>query len=274
MDLVELGSVLGEFFEGGGGPSHSELDVAFARTQTADFDPAPGGTTLRGTPLGKAKRVRQALVYAGDRNSTNGMKFATQIIALLRASGSFASSGSDHESADRVARLRGALSRLGMVLHADGTLSPLVVDNLGGTELTEALQTIVRRLNANPGDPELLVGVGKDLDEATARHVLNERMGGYETRGSGSSFPVTLAGAFTATGLSLPPTVKLDEDPHRAVQQALFILGVQVNRLRNEVGTGHGHPNESRKTVPLSAAEARLVARSTALVAGALLDRL
>ena len=71
---------------------------------------------------------------------------------------------------------------------------------------------------------------------------------------------------------------KLDPDPHRAVQcsavQCIFLLATAVNRLRNDAGTGHGRPGPPRKTSELSAAEARLVAHATALVAGALLDKL
>lgn len=92
--------------------------------------------------------------------------------------------------------------------------------------------------------------------------------------GHAGSFPVTLAAAFTAVGFEIAPVVKLDPDPHRALQQALFLVGVQANRLRNEVGTGHGRPVASLKTNALTPAEGRLVSRATALVAGALLDRL
>ncbi len=35
----------------------------------------------------------------------------------------------------------------------------------------------VRRINVNPDDASLQVGTGKELDEATARHVLEERTG-------------------------------------------------------------------------------------------------
>lgn len=53
-----------------------------------------------------------------------------------------------------------------------------------------------------------------------------------------------------------------------------MLLATAVNRLRNDAGTGHGRPGPPRKTAALSPAEARLVARATALVAGALLDKL
>jgi hypothetical protein len=110
------------------------------------------------------------------------------------------------------------------------------------------------------------------VDEAAARHVLVERTGSYPQGGHKGSFPVTLANAFTTLVMAVGPSVKLDDDPHRALQQCLFLLGTAVNRLRNEAGTGHGKPGPPTKTTPLAPAEARLVARATALLVGAMLD--
>ena len=76
--------------------------------------------------------------------------------------------------------------------------------------------------------------------------------GSYPVGGSAGSFPVMLASTFAAIGLAVPGPVKLDSDPHRAVQQCLFLLGTSVNRLRNEAETGHGRPGPPRKTAPLS----------------------
>lgn len=177
-------------------------------------------------------------------------------------------------SSCRTLRLAAAYERLGYVLDGTGGLRPLVLDNLTGTALTEALRAYVTRINLNPDDAALQVGSAKDLDEASARHVLLELTGEYPTAGHASSFPVTLARAFTALGLAPPPSVQLDPDPHRAVQQSMFLLGVAVNRLRNQVGTGHGRPDASSKTAPLTPAESRLVARASALLVGLLLDTL
>ncbi|POH59639.1 hypothetical protein C3B59_17245 [Cryobacterium zongtaii] len=273
MDLVELGSVLGEFFDNGSGPSHNELDAAFTYTKTTTFDPAPRGAGPGG-PVGKTKRIRQALMFATDGDPSAGFQLAVQVVSLLRADGTFVAEKSNADNLARIDRLGAALMRLGHTLHPDGTISAIVIDNLTGTKLTDALQAHVRRLNANPQDAALQIGGGKELDETAARHVLNELLGSYPVGGQAGSFPVTLAGAFTAVGFAIAPPVKFDSDPHRGVQQALFLLGLQVNRLRNEVGTGHGRPDKSSKTPDLTPPEARLVARATALVAGALLDKL
>lgn len=68
MDLIELGAVLGDFFENGHGPSHDQLDQAFARFQLTAGGLAPSGKTPQGAPLGKPKRIRQVLVHASDED--------------------------------------------------------------------------------------------------------------------------------------------------------------------------------------------------------------
>jgi hypothetical protein len=171
-----------------------------------------------------------------------------------------------------VTQLVQAFAPLGFTLEPDGSTRPTVIDNLSGTELTATLRSYIDRINSNPDDAPLQVGTGKELDEAAARHVLTELLGDYPVSGN---FPVTLTSAFTAIGMATPTELpKLDPDPHRAVHQCLFLLATAVNRLRNDAGTGHGRPGPPRKTTELSPAEARLVSRATALVAGALLDKL
>lgn len=273
-DLVELGAVLGDFFEDGAGPSHDQLDQAFARHGVANGDPAPSGRTSQGAVLGKTKRVRRVFVYAADREASAGLALAKEIVALLRADGMFAPALPEYAGAQKIRRLAATFKRLGLSLADNGELRPTVIDNLAGTQLTEALRAYVQRINLNPDDAPLQVGTGKELDEAAARHVLEQLTGSYPVGGSVGSFPVMLASAFSAIGLAVPGPIKLDSDPHRAVQQSLFLLGASVNRLRNEAGTGHGRPGPPQKTAALTPAEARLVARATALLAGALLDSL
>ena len=268
MDLIELGSALGGFFDpalGAVGPSHNEIDGAVSRAGLADGDPRGHSETV-----GKMKRVREILVYATDHDHAAGLRFVQQVVALLRASGRFVPSGDAYAGDARVEALRGALTRVGFELDASGAVRPLVVDNLSGVQLTDALAAYVRRINLNADDAPLVVGTGKELDEAAARHVLNENVGGYPISGQSGNFPVTLGQAFTTLGMKIPTVQGLDTDPHRQVEECLFLLACAVNRLRNQAGTGHGRPALSGLTVE----EARLAARATALVAGALLDRL
>ncbi|MCA2243358.1 MULTISPECIES: abortive infection family protein [Mycobacteriaceae] len=270
-DLIELGAVLSEFFDRAG-PSHDELDQAFAHHRLTPGDPAPGGKDQDGRPLGKVKRVRRIFRYATDHHPAAGLALAQEIVSLLRADGAFTPTMPGYAGQEKISRLAAPFRRLGLTLGKSGDLLPTVIDNLAGTELTDTLLGYVRRINLNPDDAALQIGTGKELDEATARHVLVERTGSYPQGGNKGSFPVTLANAFTALGLAVGPDVKLDDDPHRAVQQCLFLLGTAVNRLRNEAGTGHGKPGPPTKTAPLTPAEARLVARTTALLAAAMLD--
>jgi hypothetical protein len=148
----------------------------------------------------------------------------------------------NHAGRDKCARLRDSFGRLGYDLDPNGCLRARVVDNLEGTALTDALRAYVDRINLNPDDAPFQVGTGKELDEAVARHVLLERVGQYTTAGPAGRFPVTLAQAFTVLGLEVPPDLHgaLHSDPGRQVQQCLFLVGVAVNRLRNDAGSGHG----------------------------------
>jgi len=274
MSLIEIGSVLGSFFERGQGPSHDELDRAVERSRLQAGDPAPSGRSPEGSAIGKTKRIRQIMTYAADHDPAAGLQLCRHLVDLMRADGMFTTTLDNHAGSDKITRLQEALSRAGYTLTSGGILHPTVIDNLTGTELTDVLRAYVNRVNLNPDDAPLQIGTGKELDEAAARHVLQDRHGHYPVGGHAGSYPVTLAAAFTALGLEIAPdlTTQLHPNPHKQVQQCLFLLGVAVNRLRNDAGTGHGRPDEPRRSGRLSAAEGRLVARATALLAGMLLD--
>ena len=100
--------------------------------------------------------------------------------------------------------------------------------------------------------------------------MLVQYTGSYPTS---SDLPTTLFNAFDRLGLATPPpnfAEALDRDPSRAVEQALWLLGVAANRLRNAEGVGHGRPF-SPKVNPV---RARVVARSMGVVSQLLLDAL
>ena len=171
--------------------------------------------------------------------------------------------------ADTVTQLRAAFGRAGFELDPEGNLRPTVLENLEGVELTEALSAYVRRAQRGASDAELLIGTAKNLEEATVRHVLKERTGDYATAGKGSHFPTALYNAFYALGLT-GSEAKLDDDPYRALQKALFLLACAVNRLRNDRGDGHGRPEPSVAT----ALEGSLSTKSAGLVCEFLLAAL
>ena len=227
-----------------------------------------------GGTIGKTKRIRQILMHAEDQDPTAGLRLCEHLVALLRADGMFTPNLDTYAGTDKVSRLQAALSRAGYTLTTDGVLHQTVIDNLSGTELSAVLKAYINRVNLNPDDAPLQIGTGKELDEAAARHVLIEKQGSYAVSGRDSSFPVTLAAAFTALGLEIAPDLSthLHSNPHKHLQQCLFMLGLAVNRLRNDAGTGHGRPDEPHRSGSLTPAEGRLVARTTALLAGMLLD--
>ncbi len=136
--------------------------------------------------------------------------------------------------------------------------------------MTEALSAYVRRVRRGSADAALVVGTGKDLAEATARHVIVEKTGQYSDT---QNFPSTLYLAFERLSLNPPsPDVlqQLDDDAVVAMQQALWLLGVSVNRLRNAEGTGHGRPFPSQ----LSDEDSRLAIQAMGLVSDLLLSKL
>ena len=84
------------------------------------------------------------------------------------------------------------------------------------------------------------MGTGKDLIEATAAHIIQERFGHYPKE---ANLPTLLGQAFTALGLATPEAVRqVGEPAQRRLERALYEAGCAVNALRNKEGTGHGRP--------------------------------
>ena len=244
------------------GPSHDEISRMAARAGLSQAEQdAPDGVQR-----GKVKRLRVILAHAIDRQPKEGARFVELFLNQVRASGGFRVGTPDCPGAETIAQLRDAFRRVGFDLDPEGNLRPTVLENLVGAELTEALWAYVRRAQSGSGDPELLIGTAKNLEEATVRHVLKETTGEYATAGPAANFPTALFGAFYSLGLS-GSDAKLDKDPYRALQQALFLLACAVNRLRNDRGDGHGRPEPSVAT----ALEGRLSTQSAGLVCELLL---
>ena len=85
-----------------------------------------------------------------------------------------------------------------------------------------------------------MTGTGKDLLEATAAHVLQQRYGYYSSL---SNFPTLLGQAFTDLGLATNQTAASpSEPPECRIERALYELACGINQLRNKQGTGHGRP--------------------------------
>ena len=263
----EVVSAVARFFEAGRGPSHDEVSRMVRR---AGLDAADPQVRFPGETIGKMKRVREVLSHALDADVAAGEKLVTSLIGSIKAAGGFRPASDVYASEDTIQAARDAFLAEGYELDPEGNLRQALLSDLAGVAATDALRAYVRRAHAGSADAALVVGTGKDVLEATARHVLVERTGAYPT---GANFPTTLYQAFERLGLTAPgpeALQALDSDPRRAIEQALWLLGCAVNRLRNDEGTGHGRPFPAT----VSDSEARHAIQSMAVIAQLLLDGL
>jgi hypothetical protein len=264
----EIASAVSKFFEAGKGPSHDELTRMFKRANLDRFDPVkldPGVT------VGKMKRCREVLSCAIDEDIDAGSKLVKMIVGTLKASGAFREGSENYAGPEQIAVARQAFNTAGFELDPEGNLRPALLENLNDQNATEALLAYVRRARLGVTDAALVVGTGKDLLEATARHVLIRTTGDYPKHGN---FQMTLFQAFEMLHLKTPSLdliQKLDNtDPVRGVQEALCLLGMAVNRLRNAEGTGHGRP-----FLPsLIEADAKLATQAMGIVSEYLMQKL
>lgn len=261
----EVALAIAQFFAEGHGPSHDELDRLIARAHLAHVDPR-----MTDPVAGKVKRVRAVLLYATSNDEDAGQRLVGSLIPALRASGSFRSGDDNYAGDTNIQALQDALSAVGFDLTADGVVNPKSMEGLHGTDLTNALQALVKRARSAGDDAALRIGTAKELAEATARHVLVERVGSYPPHGN---FQATLYQAYTVLGVAAPDLADLGAlsgDAWESVERALFILACAVNRYRNEAGTGHGRP----QTSTASQSQGRLAAEASALVSELLLSQL
>lgn len=242
-------------------PSHSELDTLLASAKIEVGDP----TRKSKDPVGKRKRVRGALQWALENNRNGGTQFVLLLLGHLRGCGAFRSDSPNFAGDDPIGTVRTVFKHEGYNLTEEGELLPLLLDNLQGAELTEALRIYVRRAIRGATDAALVTGTGKDLLEATAAHVLVKRYGQYSTS---SNFPTLLGQAFTA--LDLTAVRQASMTAQQSIDCALYDLACGVNRLRNREGTGHGRPFLPN----VAQQEARIAIAGMGIVAERLLDAL
>jgi hypothetical protein len=98
----------------------------------------------------------------------------------------------------------------------------------------------VRRAKRGAEDAALVTGTGKDLLEAVASHILEERYGMTSTI---SNFPTLLGRVFVEFGLATSHDEPRNGEPGaKRLERAMYELACAVNNLRNKQGTGHGRP--------------------------------
>lgn len=115
--------------------------------------------------------------------------------------GGFRSQSNNYVGRDSIETLRQAFRTEGYELSEDGDLRPVILDNLPEKEMTEALLAYAQRARKGVLDAALLVGTGKDLLEAVAKHVLLVKLNTCDSKGN---FPYLLGQAFIAIEMKTP----------------------------------------------------------------------
>ncbi len=216
-------------------PSHSDIDFLVQQASLKAGDPK-----VQGMLVGKAKRVRATLSWALENNVAGGEKLVAALAAHVRGCGGFRDGSPNFVGSEPIRNLADAFKSEGFLLSETGELSALVLENLSGEALSDALMAYVRRAKKGVADAALVAGTAKDLLEAVAAHILVERYGVYPTH---SNFPTLLGQAYAALGLPTPQSLPVAGEPAQArLARALFDSACAVNGLRNKEGTGHGRP--------------------------------
>ncbi len=261
---AELASVIDQLVDANRPPTHDELSRLFDRVGVSTADPASGGITT-----GKVKRVRAVASWCLTKDPEAGGKLLQGLVDAVRAEGGFSAETDQFVGEEVLANLRRGLHSVGYTIDEDGTLAPLLLENVPELERDATLAQYATRIRRGSTDSPLVTGSGKDLLEATARHILVKTGGTYDER---VGLPATLMQAYTTLGLTPPPGQLLtgqvlDPNPAAQLEQAVFLLAVAVNRLRNAQGTGHGRPYPSTVTDR----QAELATQAIALAAELLL---
>jgi hypothetical protein len=261
--IIAVAELVDDSQTGSREPTHSDLEFYFNRCGVSAGDPKSQGQVV-----GKAKRVRAVLSWGYDNAPEKAEMLVLALVSLVRAKGGFRSGSNNFVGEERIIDAQAAFRSEGYVLASDGELYPAALDSMGGVELTDALQAYVKRAQRGSEDAALLVGTGKDLLEATAAHVIEQRFG---AKLSQPNFPTLLGQAFTALGLATPHDAMIPgEPPQRRIERALYEAGCAINALRNKTGTGHGRP--FLPTLPDE--EARAAVQMMGIISGLLLRTL
>lgn len=240
-------------------PTHSTIEFHVARAGLSAGDPAKSG------PVGKAKRVRGVLSWGMENAPEATSQFAEALVGVIRGSGGFRLDSPNYVGRDAITDAIETFRTEGYELTLTGELRPLLLDSLSGRALTDALVAYVRRARAGSLDAALVTGTGKDLLEATAKHVLTTKFG---VEPNISNFPTLLAQAFMALGLCIDKSCA--QGPQSRLDAALYELACSVNSLRNAQGTGHGRPFPPT----VSDDEARVAVESMGTIADRMLSSL
>lgn len=214
-------------------PTHSELETLISRAGLTSADPKSHGQTV-----GKAKRIRATLNWAIEHNSPAGSKLVALILSQVRAVGGFRESSPNYVGKEQIANAISAFESENFSLSEGGDIRPKVLETLKGRELTNALEAYAQRAKRGSEDAALLSGTGKDLLEATAKHIIQTKFGYVQTN---ANFPTLMGQAYAALNMATPETPREQNEPAiKEYERAIFQLATSINKVRNKEGTGHG----------------------------------
>lgn len=255
---ARLGRALGQFWAGGGGPSHGQIDEVFA---LFGLDPGPGS---------KRDRVSQAIKMAA---SDEIAVLVRELVDLLRVDLAFDRSNDFAASHSDIDLLGEALEPYMLRLNGNGRLESSGGLAADASTLPDepALREHIGRMQRalGDGDTAQLIGSSKELLETTTKLVL-ARVGEPEP----SKFPALVTRALEVLMLHPKSNPAPREDltePVRKILGGVLQVALGVNELRNDRGTGHGRASAA---VALGDRHARLAAGAAVVVATLMLDTL
>ncbi len=255
-ERAKLARALGEFWAGGGGPTHGELN---------DFFDTYGIRTESGS---KRDRVSEVVKSVGDEDL---VPLVTDLVDLLRENGAFDPANEWRAGEAVVQRLAEALRTYEITLHDNGQLEDGSGFHFEASALTDvpAVRTHIRRIQRalEDGDSALVLGSSKELLESTAKIILVR---------VGEEFPPKFPGLVNRALEVLmlhprsEPTQREDlVGPVRKILGGVLQIAIEINELRNDRGTGHG---QAQEPITLRDRHARLAAGAAILVARLMLD--
>ncbi|QRV24429.1 abortive infection family protein [Marinomonas foliarum] len=244
-------------------PTHSELEVQIKKAGLTQADPKSQGQSV-----GKAKRVRATLNWAIENDPSAGSKLISLVVSQVRAVGGFRDTSPNFVGKEQILNTISVFDAENFSLSENGDIRPKVLDTLKGKHLTEALQAYAQRAKRGSEDAALLSGTGKDLLEATAKHIIQTKFGAHPAN---ANFPTLFGQAYAALNMATPETPKAANEPAiKDYERALFHMATGINRVRNKEETGHG----KLCITALSTKESHSIIESVGVIAEFLLNRL
>ncbi len=245
-------------------PTHNDLEVQFKRAGLITADPKTQGLTV-----GKAKRVTAVLNWAIENDQKSGSRLISLLLSQIKALGGFRESSPNFVGNEQIHNAMDAFKSENYILSGNGDVSAIILDTLSGKNLTEALFSYANRAKRGVEDAALLSGTGKDLLEATAKHVIHSKFGNQVP--VNINFPTLLGQAYVALQMATPQNSKTTNEPAiRDYERALFELALSINKVRNKEGTGHGR----LCITSLSSNESHSIIQAVGLVSEYMLNKL